>query len=150
VLDALGTRARVALLKGRNHYLCRAKLERMRAERLIASSGTMEQIWEWAGHTTTGDRAELPFTPPGMEWEQLDADADDCVGEFCEHFRDCHFFARRDEAKFADLIVVNHALFFLDLAMGGTLLPPLDARMSPGVPKPPFPNGLLICRLSSV
>src|SRR5271165_5247694 len=64
VLDALGTRARVALLKGRNHYLCRAKLERMRAERLIASSGTMEQIWEWAGHTQTGDRAELPFAPP--------------------------------------------------------------------------------------
>jgi ATP-dependent DNA helicase DinG len=126
VLDALGVQARVALLKGRNHYLCRAKLDRMRSERLIASSGTMEKIWDWAGHTETGDRAELPFAPPPSEWEQLDADADDCVGEFCESFRECHFFARRDEAKFADLVVVNHALFFLDLAMGGTLLPPYD------------------------
>ncbi len=56
----------------------------------------------------------------------LDADADDCVGEFCEHFKDCHFFRKRDEAKFADIVVVNHALFFLDLAMGGGLLPPYD------------------------
>src|SRR5271165_1581727 len=126
VLAALGVDARVTLLKGRNHYLCRAKLDRMRAERLIASSATMEATWVWADRTETGDRAELPFAPPPFEWEQLDADADDCVGEFCEHFRDCHFFARRDAAKFADLVVVNHALFFLDLAMGGTLLPPYD------------------------
>ena len=43
-----------------------------------------------------------------------------------EHFRDCFFFAKRDEAKYADLVVVNHALFFLDLAVGGGLLPPYD------------------------
>ncbi len=68
----------------------------------------------------------MGFIPPPAEWEQLDADADECVGELCEHFRDCFFFAKRDEAKYADLIVVNHALFFLDLAVGGGLLPPYD------------------------
>ena len=51
---------------------------------------------------------------------------DDCVGEFCERFRDCWFFKHRDAARYADIVVVNHALFFLDLAMGGTLLPPYD------------------------
>jgi len=126
VVKALGVPARVQLLKGRGHYLCRAKLDRMRGERLIAQSGTMEAMWEWADRTETGDRAELPFAPPGLEWEALDADADDCVGEFCERFRDCWFFKHRDAARFADIVVVNHALFFLDLAMGGTLLPPYD------------------------
>jgi ATP-dependent DNA helicase DinG len=126
VTRALGISARVTLLKGRNHYLCKQKLERMKSERLLASSRTMQQLWAWGARTETGDRAELPFTPPGDEWEQLDADADDCVGEFCEHFKDCFFFRKRDQAKFADIVVVNHALFFLDLAMGGGLLPPYD------------------------
>jgi ATP-dependent DNA helicase DinG len=126
VTRALGIPARITLLKGRNHYLCKQKLERMRSERLLAQSRTMQKLWEWGAVTQTGDRAELAFTPPGDEWEQLDADADDCVGEFCEHFKDCFFFRKRDEAKFADIVVVNHALFFLDLAMGGGLLPPYD------------------------
>jgi ATP-dependent DNA helicase DinG len=126
---ALGVPLRVTLLKGRNHYLCKQKYERTRAERLIASSRTMEETWAWAARTKTGDRAELPFIPPSDEWESLDADADDCTGEFCEHFRDCWFFKKRDEAKYADLVVVNHALFFLDLAVGGGLLPPYDVAI---------------------
>ena len=126
VVAALGRPVRVELLKGRNNYLCRAKLDRTRAERLIAQSATMERLWNWAERTTTGDRAELPFVPPALEWEALDADGDDCVGEFCDRFRDCHFFERRDAARYADLLVVNHALFFLDLAGGGSLLPPYD------------------------
>ncbi|HEX3670685.1 MAG TPA: ATP-dependent DNA helicase [Candidatus Cybelea sp.] len=126
VRDALGVPVRVTLLKGRSHYLCRQKFERMRADRLLAPSRSMQRIWEWGQRTETGDRAELGFVPPVDEWEQLDADADECVGEFCERFRDCFYFAKRDEAKYSDLIVVNHALFFLDLAVGGGLLPPYD------------------------
>ncbi len=126
VTRALDIPARVTLLKGRNHYLCKQKLENMRADRLLAPSRTMQQMWEWGTRTQTGDRSELPFLPPGDEWEQLDADADDCGGEYCEHFRECFFFKKRDEAKFADIVIVNHALFFLDLAMGGGLLPPYD------------------------
>ncbi|HEX5274162.1 MAG TPA: ATP-dependent DNA helicase [Candidatus Rubrimentiphilum sp.] len=126
VTQALDIPARVTLLKGRNHYLCKQKLENMRADRLLAPSRKMQQMWEWGARTQSGDRAELPFLPAYDEWEQLDADADDCVGEYCEHFRECFFFKKRDEAKFADIVIVNHALFFLDLAMGGGLLPPYD------------------------
>src|SRR5581483_2586108 len=126
VTRALNMPVRVTLLKGRSHYLCKQKLENMRADRLLAPSRTMQQMWEWGARTQTGDRAELPFLPSSDEWEQLDADADDCVGEYCEHFRECFFFKKRDEAKFADIVIVNHALFFLDLAMGVGLLPPYD------------------------
>ncbi len=129
VEKALGIPLRVTLLKGRGHYLCKQKYERMRADRLVPPSRSMQDLWEWAARTETGDRAELSFTPSGDEWEQLDADADDCTGEFCEHFRDCYFFKKRDEAKFADIVVVNHALFFLDLAVGGGLLPPYDVAI---------------------
>jgi ATP-dependent DNA helicase DinG len=126
VTAALGIDARVELLKGRNHYLCRAKYERMSAERLVAPSVAMEKLWAWAERTATGDRGELDFAPRTDEWEALDADADDCTGEFCPRFADCWFFKRRDAARFADVVVVNHALFFLDLAVGGGLLPSYD------------------------
>ncbi len=129
VEEALGVPVRLTLLKGRTHYLCRQKLERLRADRLIAPSRTMQRMWEWGAGTATGDRAELSFVPPPQEWEQLDADADECVGEFCSHFRDCFFFKTRDDAKYADVVVVNHALFFLDLAAGGGLLPPYDVAV---------------------
>ncbi len=129
VQRALDVPLRVTLLKGRGHYLCKQKFERMRADRLVAPSRSMQELWEWAGRTRTGDRAELAHVPSGDDWERLDADADDCVGEFCEHFRDCFFFKKRDEARYADLVVVNHALFFLDLAVGGGLLPPYDVAV---------------------
>ena len=80
VKSALGIPLRVTLLKGRAHYLCRQKLERMRADRLLAPSRSMQQIWDWAECTRSGDRAELGFVPPAAEWEQLDADADECIG----------------------------------------------------------------------
>ena len=125
-IAATGIPARAELLKGRNHYLCRSKYERAVGERLVASSAGLERLWHWAEETQTGDRAELEFVPRADDWESLDADADDCVGEFCERFSNCWFFMRRDAARYADLVVVNHALFFMDLAMGGGLLPPYD------------------------
>ena len=85
-IAATGIPARAELLKGRNHYLCRSKYERAVGERLVAPTAGLERLWRWAEQTPTGDRAELEFMPRGDEWESLDADADDCVGEFCERF----------------------------------------------------------------
>jgi ATP-dependent DNA helicase DinG len=127
--QALGMSPRVEILKGRSQYLCRSKLERMRADRLIAPSATMDKAWTWADRTRSGDRTELPFQLASWEWEALNVDADDCVGELCDHFRDCWFFMRREAARSADIVVVNHALFFLDLALGGGILPPYDVAI---------------------
>jgi ATP-dependent DNA helicase DinG len=126
VVDALGVPARIVLLKGRRHYLCRSKYEEMSGQRLVAPTRAMERIWAWADKTTTGDRSELDFSVNPEDWEALDADADDCTGEICARFSDCYFFRQRDAARYADIVVVNHALFFLDLAMGGGLLPEYD------------------------
>ena len=102
VTQALGIQARVELLKGRNHYLCRSKFEKESGARLVAPSLALERLWRWAERTETGDRAELDFTPRSDDWETLDADADDCVGEYCHRFGDCHFFGRRD--RFARML----------------------------------------------
>ncbi|MDE2571376.1 MAG: hypothetical protein KGM44_02500, partial [bacterium] len=126
VQHALGTKLRVVLLKGRNNYLCREKLARLQSETFIASSGAMEEIWSWAPRTLNGDRSELTHSPSAGEWEQVDADGDDCLGELCPHYDGCFYFQARERARFADVVVVNHALFFLDLAMGGALLPPYE------------------------
>ncbi|MGH7738107.1 MAG: ATP-dependent DNA helicase [Candidatus Tyrphobacter sp.] len=129
VVRALDIPLRVTMLKGRRHYLCKEKYERLRGERLLPSSQSMGELWKWAQRTRTGDRSEVRTPVREEEWEQVDADADDCIGEFCDYFRDCWFFKKRDEARYADLVVVNHALFFLDLAIGGGLVPPYDVAV---------------------
>jgi ATP-dependent DNA helicase DinG len=125
VARALGLEPRVVLLKGRNHYLCRDKFERQNNGALLAPTQTLDALWNWAYETVSGDRAELPFVPPAAEWESLDANADDCLAEHCAEFARCHYFKARASAREAQIIVVNHALFFLDLAIGG-LLPQYD------------------------
>jgi ATP-dependent DNA helicase DinG len=125
VAHALGIYPKVALLKGRSQYLCRLKLDRSSAGALFAPTQTLDQLWSWGIETATGDKSDIPFVPPTHEWESLDANADDCIGELCDRFRDCFYFAHRDEARDAHIIVVNHALFFLDMAIGG-ILPPYD------------------------
>lgn len=127
--QALGMTPRVELLKGRSQYLCRSKLERMRSDRLIAPSAATDKAWNWADRTLSGDRTELTFPLASWEWEALNVDADECVGELCDHFRDCWFFMRREAARSADIVVVNHALFFLDIALGGGILPPYDVAI---------------------
>jgi ATP-dependent DNA helicase DinG len=126
---ALGVTPRVELLKGRSQYLCRAKLEKMRADRLLAPTDAMDKAWDWADRTRSGDRSELPAPLTTREWEALNADADDCIGELCDRFHDCWFFMRREAARCADITVVNHALFFWDLALGGGILPPYDVAI---------------------
>jgi ATP-dependent DNA helicase DinG len=124
VAEALGLTPKVTLLKGRSHFLCKLKLDRSNSA-LFAPTKTLDQLWSWGMETETGDKSEIPFVPPAREWETLDANAEDCIGELCERYRGCFYFTRRDEAREAKIVVVNHALFFLDLALGG-VLPPYD------------------------
>jgi ATP-dependent DNA helicase DinG len=128
VLESLASEARVVQLKGRSNYLCRDKLEQLRRRLVLATSDQERKIFRWAGLTDTGDRAELDFVPSDALWREVDTDADDCIMEACDFFgpERCHHMRARESARHADIVVVNHALFFIDLAMGGGLIPPYD------------------------
>jgi len=128
VAKALGYQPQVTLLKGRRQYLCRDRFERRTTGTLFAPSVATEALWQWALTTESGDRAELRTVPPPEEWEAIEADADDCLAESCSLYRSCHFFRAREAAREAEIVVVNHALFFLELVVGG-ILPTFDVAI---------------------
>jgi ATP-dependent DNA helicase DinG len=128
VQSVLDSNARIVQLKGRNNYLCRDKFEQLRGRLVIAQSDEDQRLFAWADRTHTGDRAELEFIPSDALWREVDADADDCLMDACQFFgpERCHQMHARDAARHADIVVVNHALFFSDLAAGGGIIPPYD------------------------
>lgn len=128
LLRALGSSASVVQLKGRSNYLCRDKFENLRKQLVFAQSGEERKLFRWGMETNAGDRAELDFVPAPRLWADVDTDVDDCLMEACDFFgpERCYHMRARDAARYADIVVVNHALFFIDLAMGGGLIPPYD------------------------
>jgi ATP-dependent DNA helicase DinG len=125
---AVGREMLVVQLKGRTNYLCRDKFEQLRKQLTMAQSAEERSLFAWADATRTGDRGELDFVPSPRLWAEVDTDADDCLMEACDFFGPtlCHHMRAREAARFADIVVVNHALFFADLAMGGGLIPSYD------------------------
>ena len=76
------------------------------------------QIRDWSKLTETGDRSELTFLPDDAElWNRIDARSDLCTGQKCAEFQRCFITAMHQRAQEADLIIVNHHLFFADLAI---------------------------------
>lgn len=122
---------KVAVMKGRSNFLCRAKLHQIADQPVLKGLDEMDsfrQIREWAKLTETGDRAELSFLPDDSElWLRMDARRETCTGQKCPEFRECFITAMQQRAKEADLIIVNHHLFFADLALKqddfGSILP---------------------------
>ncbi|HEY4886048.1 MAG TPA: ATP-dependent DNA helicase [Myxococcales bacterium] len=139
LLRALGVDARVAFLKGRQNYLCLLRFEQFHRNPTFAvreEAAVFEGIARWAETTQTGDRAELSELPENLaSWRDLSASADQCLGSNCAHYDRCFVFRMRRQAAEADLIVVNHHLFFADLALrsssagdaGAAVLPKYDA-----------------------
>ena len=126
---------KVAVMKGRSNFLCRAKLHQMADQPVLKGMEEMDefrQIQDWSKLTETGDRAELSFLPDDSElWMRMDARRDTCTGQKCPEFRECFITAMQQRAKEADLIIVNHHLFFADLALKqddfGSILPEYSA-----------------------
>jgi ATP-dependent DNA helicase DinG len=126
---------KVAVMKGRSNFLCRAKLHQIAEQPILKGMEEMDafrQIQEWSKLTETGDRAELTFLPDDSElWTRMDARRDTCTGQKCADFRQCFITAMQQRAKEADLIIVNHHLFFADLALKqddfGSILPEYSA-----------------------
>lgn len=114
----LGRPIRAAYLKGRNNYLCRLKLEGQFAEGLFTARElpVFQDIVDWAQETETGDRAELGSIGDDSElWSRIDARRDKCLGSKCKDFDRCFLTLMRQKAMEADIVVVNHHLFFADL-----------------------------------
>src|SRR5262245_45473304 len=118
--SVLGRPIRAAYLKGRNNYLCRLKLETLHAEGLFSPGElrTFQAILDWAQDTETGDRAELGSVGDDSElWSRMDARRDRCLGSKCKDYDRCFLTLMRQKAMEADIVVVNHHLFFADLAI---------------------------------
>jgi ATP-dependent DNA helicase DinG len=135
IRDALAVPVSTALLKGRANYLCRHRLERAEIEARFSGrrdAADLARIRDWAGRTRQGDIAEVSGIPEDSSlWPQVTSTAENCLGGGCPRYDECHVNRARREALAADVVVVNHHLFFADLALReegfGQLLPGVDA-----------------------
>jgi ATP-dependent DNA helicase DinG len=120
-LKKLFPNLRVTLMKGRQNYLCRQKLydiEKQPVLNGLEEVGLYAQIHEWEKRTETGDRAEIPTLPDASElWSRLDARSEACTGQKCQQFERCFITWMHQRAAESDIIIVNHYLFFADLAL---------------------------------
>ena len=116
-----GSRLSVCYMKGRNNYLCRKKLYDLTDQPVLSGLEEIEHyraIAAWEKTTATGDRAELAELPEAsLLWHKLDARADACIGQKCSEFERCFITEMRRKAMESDIIIVNHHLFFADLAI---------------------------------
>jgi len=122
------------LVKGRGNYvsLRRLALARERMASLFQHDeevAELEGLIEWADQTRDGSLADLPTVPRGSVWDEVQSDSGNCMGRACPTYDRCHYYAARRRMHHAQLLVVNHALFFSDLALrrsGASLLPDYD------------------------
>ena len=112
---------RVCYMKGRNNYLCRQKLYDLTNQPVLSGIEEIEQyrrIAEWEPVTENGDRAELKELPENNQlWPKLDARTDRCIGQKCQQWDRCFITEMHRRAAESDIIIVNHHLFFADLAL---------------------------------
>ncbi len=124
VRKALNVPVSVALLKGRANYVCHFHFERtLQNGRLTAREdiGYLRDIGRFAKTTNTGDKAELSNVPENaLIWNLVTSTRDNCLGAECAHYQDCFVMKARKEAQQADVVVVNHHLFFADVALKDT------------------------------
>ncbi|MFN4329967.1 MAG: ATP-dependent DNA helicase [Limnobacter sp.] len=121
VRQALGVPVHVALLKGRQNYLCHVQLERALREARLPSSKEVDHLQRvkvFMGRTQTGDKAECAGVPEDSAvWPWVTSTKDNCLGGECPSASECFVNKARREALDADVVVINHHLFLADLAL---------------------------------
>ena len=124
VRKALNAPVSVALLKGRANYVCHFHLERTLQNGRLTSRedvGNLREISRFMKTTSTGDKAELSRIPENaLVWNLVTSTRDTCMGAECQYYQDCFVMRARKEAQQADVVVVNHHLFFADVALKET------------------------------
>ena len=122
------------LVKGRSNYLSLRRMENAaaRAASLFHEAEEFDQMREllrWSKVTGDGSLADLKFRPAGSVWDEMASDHGNCMGRSCPTYNDCFYYRARRRAQNAQVLVVNHALFFSDLALrrqGASILPDYD------------------------
>jgi len=133
--NILPRRFAATYMKGRSNYLCLNRLARAEGSPVLEGLEEVdyfEEVCDWSKETQIGDRAELSNLPESLSfWRHIDARPDTCLGQKCPDFDPCFITRMRDRAKESDIVVVNHHLFFADLALRngnyGSVLPDYTA-----------------------
>ncbi|QET03671.1 ATP-dependent DNA helicase [Cupriavidus pauculus] len=124
VRHALNVPISVSLLKGRANYVCHYHLERAQANGRLASkqdAAWLRDIAKFAKTTASGDKAELAAVPENAPvWQLVTSTRDNCLGSECPNYKECFVMRARKEAQQADVVVVNHHLFFADVVLRDT------------------------------
>ncbi|RKG86111.1 ATP-dependent DNA helicase [Corallococcus sp. CA049B] len=118
--EKLGLRFEAAYLKGRGNYLCLHRYESFEKDPQFVSREEAKQwplLKKWVTQTETGDRAELDLPESFAAWSRLSTTSETCLGSRCSMYETCFVTRMRKRAEAADLLVVNHHLFFADLAL---------------------------------
>src|ERR1700742_256078 len=120
-LESLLGELKVCYMKGRANYLCRHKLVQLRDQPILNGLEEIDQyrqIAEWEQTTETGDRSELSGLPESSAlWHKLDARSEASLGSTCPDYQRCFITEMRRKALESDIIIVNHHLFFADMAV---------------------------------
>ncbi len=119
--EVLQLPVRVALLKGRSSYLCIHRMEQARHHPQASQAvwqRALSRVEQWAQVTRSGDMGELPGLDESSSlWPLVTSTRDNCLGSSCPRYKACHVNLARKEAMAADVVVINHHLFFADLAV---------------------------------
>ena len=123
------------LVKGRSNYISMRRLRgaQQRGGAVLTEPGAADQllaIGRWSRQTQDGSRSDLPFQPVPAVWDLVESDSGNCLGRACADYARCFYFKARKQMFGANLLIVNHALFFSDLALrreGASLLPDYKA-----------------------
>lgn len=125
------------LVKGRSNYLSLRRYDIARGRALSMLNETenyqLQQLSGWLQETSDGSLSSLPFRPLGSVWDEVASDTSNCLGRKCKTFDQCYYYRARRRIQGAQILVVNHALFFTDLALRNRLdfgiLPDYDAAI---------------------
>ncbi len=112
-----------AYMKGRSNYACLYKIKKAESQPILEGLDEMDyfdEVRQWSRETETGDRAELTSLPENISfWTRINAKSESCIGQQCPDFEACFITKMRQRAEDADIVIVNHHLFFADLNVRG-------------------------------
>lgn len=123
VRSALKIPVTIALLKGRANYICHYHLEKSLQDTHTSFANRdeiqyLQHIERYAKHSKTGDKSGLKDVPENAAvWQMVTSTRDNCLGSECSHFKQCFVMEARKQALMADIVVVNHHLFFADVML---------------------------------